>query len=153
MRPLLLLALLATAASPAVAQTGPAAERPVDAVRATVARLFDGMRARDTAAVRAVFHPEARLMRSLQQNGAYRLAETPIGAFVAALGQSEITWDERVGEVEVRVDDGLATAWMPYRFYAGDLLSHCGVNAVQLARDGDEWRIVQITDTSRRDCE
>lgn len=152
MRPLLLATLLAVSA-PVLAQTDAPGDRPVDAVRATVTRLFDGMRARDTAAVRAVFHPDARLMRAMQQNGAYRVAETPIDAFVGALGQSEVVWDERVGEVEVRVDDGLATAWMPYRFYAGDEFSHCGVNAIQLARVGNDWQIVQVMDTSRRDCE
>lgn len=153
MRTLPLAALVLLAASPTWAQTDTAADGPVDAVRATVTRLFDGMRARDTAAVRSVFHPDARLMRSMQQNGAYRIAQTPIDAFVGALGQSEVAWDERVGEIEVRVDDGLATAWMPYRFYAGDEFSHCGVNAIQLARVGDEWLMVQIVDTSRRDCE
>ncbi len=151
MRTLAFAALLLVVAPAVLAQTD--AARPADAVRATVTRLFDGMRARDTAAVRAVFHPDARLMRSVQQNGAYRVAATPIDAFVGALGQSEIMWDERVGEMEVRVDDGLATAWMPYRFYAGDQFSHCGVNAIQLARVGDDWQIVQIMDTSRRDCE
>ena len=153
MRTLLLVALLTAAALPASAQTPPPTDDPAVAVRATITTLFDGMRARDTAAVRSVFHPEARLMRALQQGGAYRVAETPIDAFVGALGQSEVVWDERVGEVEVRVDDGLATAWVPYRFYAGDEFSHCGVNAVQLARAGDGWQIVQLMDTSRRACE
>lgn len=153
MRTLVLVLLFAASAPAALAQTDHVADLPVDEVRATVTRLFDAMRAQDTAAVRAAFHPDARLMRSVQQNGAYGVAETPIDAFVGALGQSEVVWDERVGEIEIRLDDGLATAWMPYRFYAGDTFSHCGVNAVQLARTGDTWQIVQIMDTSRRDCE
>ena len=111
------------------------------------------MRAGDTTAVRAVFHPEARLMRSIQQTGAYRVMTTPIDRFIASLGASEVTWDERLGDIEVRVDDGLATAWMPYRFYAGDRFSHCGVNAMQLARSEGQWLIVHIMDTSRRSCE
>ncbi len=32
------------------------------AVRATIARLFDGMRAKDTTAIRSTLHPDARLM-------------------------------------------------------------------------------------------
>ncbi len=47
------------------------------------------------------------------------------------------------------VDDGLAVAWTPYRFYAGDQFSHCGTNAFTLALDGQGWRIVQIVDTRR----
>lgn len=142
---------LVALAAPASAQD--AAPDPADAIRATVVALFDGMRAGDTTAVRAVFHPEARLMRSIQQTGAYRVMTTPLDRFIASLGASEVTWDERLGDIEVRVDDGLATAWMPYRFYAGDRFSHCGVNAMQLARSEGQWVIVHIMDTSRRSCE
>ena len=75
----------------------------------------------------------------------------------AAVADAPVTFDERVGEVEVRVDDGLATAWMPYRFYAGDRFSHCGVNAMQFVRyappgEAPRWRIVQIIDTRRTTC-
>lgn len=31
-------------------------------------------------------------------------------------------------------------------------MSHCGTNAVQLAKRGGQWQIVQITDTRRSDC-
>ena len=43
-------------------------------------------------------------------------------------------------------------AWVPYAFYLGDRMSHCGTNAVQLAKRGGQWQIVQITDTRRSDC-
>ena len=82
------------------------------------------------------------------------IAETDAGRFLAAVAAAPVTYDERLGEVEVRADGDLATAWMPYRFYAGDQFSHCGVNAMQLVRDGESgsgagWRIVQIIDTRR----
>ena len=73
--------------------------------------------------------------------------------FVAALGRATAVWDERLGEVSVLVDDGLATAWMAYRFYAGDAFSHCGVNAMQLVQDAEGWRILNLVDTRRRACE
>lgn len=152
--PLVLAGLLAGAAQ---AQD---ASRPVDGVRATVDALFDGMRDADTTAIRRVLHPDARLLTAT--GGAGGVAATDLGAFLAAVAAAEVTYDERVGEVEVRVDGGLATAWMPYRFYAGDRFSHCGVNAMQLVRatppadgppGGAGWQIVQITDTRRADCE
>ena len=157
MRLLSLALLAATASAPVAAQDAPM-DRPADAVRQTVTDLFDGMRAADSAAVRAAFHPEARLFTAVQGEGGRGLRETPLGAFYAAVADAPVAYDERVGEVEVRVDDGLATAWMPYRFYAGDTFSHCGVNAMQLALDGapgeaPRWRIVQIIDTRRTTCE
>lgn len=131
---------------------------PVQSVRATVAQLFDAMRARDTTAMRALFHPEMRLhtvMRTGQDAPAatHRLAETRLEAFLASVAAATDVLDERVGLVEVRADDGLATAWMPYRFYVGDRFSHCGVNAMHLVLVDGRWRILSIVDTRRRGCE
>lgn len=123
-------------------------------VRAVLETLFDGMRAGDSAAVRAVFHPEARLHTALGPADTAAVRATSVDAFVDAVGQPhERTWDERTWAVRVRVDDPLASAWVPYAFYLGNELSHCGVNAVQFVRQADGWRILQLTDTRRTDCE
>ncbi len=139
----------------ASAQTGaaPGAADPEAAVRATIARLFDGMRARDTSMVRQTLHPTARLQSVVRHGETHHIEEGDLDGFVAALGASPVPWDERVGDVDVRVDDGLATAWMAYRFYAGETFSHCGVNAMQLALTPGGWQIVQIMDTRRTGCE
>lgn len=143
-------------ATPAEALAQPLAY-PVQSVRATVEALFDGMRARDSSAVRAVFHPDARLFTALRtgQEGeaSHRLAETPLDRFLAGIAGAPDVLDERVGPIEVRADDGLATAWMAYRFYLGDRFLHCGVNAMQLALVDGRWQIVSVVDTRRQGCE
>jgi hypothetical protein len=111
------------------------------------------MRARDTAAVRSAFHPDGRLHTVVRADEAHRLEEGSLDAFVAALGASPVGWDERVGDVEVRVDDGLATAWTAYRLYVSDRFIHCGVDAFTLVQDAAGWRILQIVDTRRTGCE
>ena len=50
----------------------------------------------------------------------------------------------------VQVDGNLASVWVEYSFYIGPRLSHCGVDAFQLARDASGWKIVAIADTRRR---
>jgi hypothetical protein len=42
---------------------------------------------------------------------------------------------------------------VPYVFYHGTERSHCGVNALQLVQQGNDWRIVQLTDTRRQGCD
>ncbi|CAN5870818.1 nuclear transport factor 2 family protein [soil metagenome] len=121
-------------------------------VMATVQRLFDGMRAGDSTVVRSVFHPSARLVSVGMREGAPVLREDAIDAFVAAVGTPhDEVWDERIWNTQVRVDGNLATAWMDYAFYLGERLSHCGVNAFQLFRGPEGWRIIQIADTRRRE--
>jgi len=153
----LLLVLLAAYLPAPEAMAQPATEEASTAetaVRVTIAALFDGMRAGDSTAVRRVFHENARLHTAVGPSDTTALQETPVDAFVEAVGQPhERVWDERTWDVEVRVDGPLASAWVPYVFYLGDERSHCGVNAVQLVRQSEGWRILQLTDTRRQACD
>ena len=150
-RPFLSLVLLATLnAYPAVARTQSIDER--DAV-ATVQKLFDAMRTRDTAAMRSLFVPNARLfgMRT-RQNGEVvlqSLAADEFASFVAR--DTRAPWIERAFNPEVRVRGTLATVWAEYDFHFGAQPSHCGVDAVQLLKTPERgWQIASIADTFER---
>ena len=128
------------------------AEADRQAVLATVHRLFDGMRAGDSAAVRAAFHPTAYLATAVQSGQDPVLQVDTLEAFIRAVGSPhEEAWDERVTSGEVRIDGNLASVWTEYAFFAGTRFSHCGVDAFQLARTAQGWRIIVLTDTRRRD--
>ena len=132
----------------------PSRTTDTQAVRATIDALFEGMRTGDSAAVRTVFHEEARLHTALGPSDTVGVQSTPVEKFVEAVGRPhEKVWDERIWDVEIRVDGPLANAWVPYAFYHGKELSHCGVNAVQLVRQTKGWRILQLTDSRRQDCD
>ncbi|HEX5437958.1 MAG TPA: nuclear transport factor 2 family protein [Gemmatimonadaceae bacterium] len=158
-RHLPLLALLGIAAAPllvtrAAAQRSPApSDSAARDVRATIDRLFDGMRRGDSAAAHSVFHPQARLQSASIRQGQPMLRTDSIDAFVRAIGTPHKgVWDERVSNVEIHVDDPLATAWMRYAFYLDSTFSHCGVDAFQLVRTSDGWKVLQITDTRQSSC-
>lgn len=143
---LLSLGVMLVSGAPAHAQTAPERE-----VRAVVQRLFDGMRAGDSTVVRSVFHPTARLLTTGTRDGAPFLQAVQVDQFVRAVGTPHAErWDERVWNVQIRTEDNLATAWMNYAFYVGDKLSHCGVNAFELFRGPDGWKVIGIVDTRRR---
>jgi putative lumazine-binding protein len=142
------LALL-SAAAPAGAQDPPPDRA---AVLAVVQHLFDGMRAGDSGAVRATFHPQALLATTVSRDGAATVRIDTVDAFVRAVGTPHPeVWDERVGKTRVELDGPLASVWAEYSFYAGAKFSHCGIDAFQIARDGNAWRIVALMDTRRRD--
>ncbi len=123
-----------------------------DSVRAVIVQLFDGMRTRDSAAVRAVFAPGARLQTAVvRRDGTPSLTTDSLDTFVRAVGApSDVTWDERVDSVHVRIDGPLAVVTVDYSFYAGPQFSHCGIDAFQLFRGTEGWKIFQLTDTRRR---
>lgn len=111
-------------------------------VLAVVQTLFDGMREKDEAKLRSVFHPTARL-----QNAASPDRITPIEQFIASVvgGGSyldEVTFDEKVW-----VDGALAVAWTPYNLFSNEQFVHCGVDAFTMVRTDEGWKVVQLVDT------
>lgn len=144
-----LIALTLSIAAHASAQAA-ADHAAEEAVVAVVVQLFDGMRTGDSAMVRRTFAPDARLMSTSVRDGQPALQSVEIDQFVEAVGTPhEEVWDERLWNIEVRVDANLATVWTEYAFYLGEELSHCGVDAFQLFRSRDGWKIFQIADTRR----
>lgn len=147
-----IVALIGTLSAPAFAQ-----ERRGDhaAVERVIMELFDAMRAADTAAMGALFHASGRVMSVGRNNmGEYGVIVTPIDRFIALVGGATAYLDERIWDLEIRIDGDLATVWTKYAFFANEQFSHCGVDAFQLARLTDGWKIIQISDTRRRDrCE
>ena len=120
-------------------------------VRAVIEQLFEGMRLGDSTLVRSVFHLDAAAYTSYKQDGEYLLHEGSLDEFVNAVGSPhDKIWDERISNVVIQIDDGLAQVWMDYSFYLGEEFSHKGVNAMQLAHLNGGWQIIQITDTRRR---
>lgn len=122
------------------------------AVVEAIHALFDAMKVKDTEALAALFHPEARLLSTSEQGGSTVVQSVTIPDFVASVGSSAAELEERIWDEEVRVDGPLATAWTPYAFFVDGEFSHCGVNSFQLARMEEGWRIVHVMDTRRTDA-
>lgn len=126
------------------------------AVMDVVGRLFNGMRTRDTALMRAQFHPEAP-MRSVS----WRPSATGPVAVVQADGIADwlggvasapdtLLLDERLGAPSVQVDGNLASVWVYYEFWLGDRFSHCGADLFTLGRTAEGWKVIFVADSRRR---
>ena len=117
----------------------------------TVARLFEGMRNADSAMVRSTFAPGARFSRvDARQSPGVIAYDTPDG-WLAGVANSAKRWDERVYDVQVKVDGNMAQVWAPYTFYLDAKVRHCGVDAMELMRDASGWKITHLADTQRRE--
>jgi hypothetical protein len=125
-------------------------------VIAAVNRLFDGMRAGDSAMAHSAFDAMAELVSVSppDSSGLHHVSVTPIDRFLAAIGTPHPdVWDERIFDTEVRIDAGLASVWAKYAFYRGETFSHCGVDVFALALRPDGWKIIHVADTRRTaDC-
>jgi hypothetical protein len=137
-------------ARPAI-QTGLLGAREREVID-VVQRLFDAMRAADSAAARALFEPGTRLQTVANRQGVLTISEDSLGMFMRAIGTPHAqVYDERIANERVLIDGPYAVAWVDYTFYLGDQKSHCGVDAFQLVRRPAGWRIFGLTDTRRRE--
>lgn len=120
------------------------------AVLDVVTRLFDGMRTRDTTAMRAAFAPGAT-MWGISRTG--EIEGESIDGWIASIpripaGQDA---DEVLHDPEVRIDGAIATVWTYYDLFLGERFLHCGYDAFQLVKAQDAWKIVSVTDTRRQE--
>lgn len=128
-----------------------AQDEAAGAVREVVMRVFDGMHEADSAKVRSAFAEGARFALLSDRDSTSAIRYEPIDSWLAALARSGGRWDERVHDVDIRVDDTIASVWTPYTFLLDGQVRHCGVNSIELLRTPAGWKITQLSDTRRRD--
>ena len=123
------------------------------AVRNTINQFFEGMKKADSSIVKAVVATEARLETiARNKEGEIYVKVDGINAFIKAIStpHPEI-YDERLNDIEIKIDAELATVWAPYQFYIGQKFSHCGVNTFTLVKIEKNWKIWYIIDTRRKE--
>lgn len=120
------------------------------AVIATVQKVFDAMRTRDTAIFSQVFDSSARLV-GVSRRGTPAITLTSPSQFAAAITRAKAgdVWNERMYDPDVKIDGDLAMLWTYYTFHLNDRFSHCGIDAVMLRKVGGVWKITQLADTQR----
>jgi len=121
--------------------------------RKPIEQLFDGMRKGDSTLVRGAFHSSARLQTTFFNKEKKPVLRTEdLDGFIKSVGTPHAeVYDERIVKYDIKIDDNLATVWTEYEFYVGTKFSHCGVNAFQLFKTENGWKIIQITDTRRKE--
>ena len=146
-----LLTLLAAVPSAAQSSADQSAEKA--GIVAVVERLFATMRVRDTATMRTLFEPGARLVgiRTRAADGAPYVQSISVDQWRVfnASDSTRGAWIERAFNPVVQIDRTLATVWADYDFRFDTRLTNCGTDAVQLLKVGDAWKIVSIADTYR----
>lgn len=145
--------LLATAFSvAAVASAAAQTDAEKKAVLAPIDQMFNGMKTRDTLMIRNAFVSDGRLIDIRNRAGQPTVVRgLPAADFARSFaggpaGQElvERYWDEKI-----LIEDNVASVWVTYDFHVGTRFTHCGIDAFQLARTSDGWKIVQVMDTRR----
>jgi len=119
------------------------------AVETAIMQVFECIHTANPEMVRGVFTPGARFAVISTENGTAAIASQTVDGWIQAIGNSEGSWDEQVYDLDIDVDGGMASAWVPYTFYLDGAVRHCGINSIELLRDADGWKVTQLSDTRR----
>jgi len=107
--------------------------------------LFDALESGDEELLRAIVDPSVVMHSSETRDGVTTFGSATLDGLATRITSSDVPLIERMWDPVVMVNGPLATVWTPYDFYAGDVFSHCGVDAANLLDTEDGWRIVALS--------
>ena len=117
-------------------------------VKATVVDFIDALNMGDRIKMENTFHFTIRLMTISVKDGRHLIAEDDKNDLLRAIAMPRVnTWKEEITSYEILVDGDLAQVWAKYNFYLDGKIIHCGIDAFQLFKSPDGWKIIQVTDT------
>jgi len=128
------------------------ANREKDAVLKTVQTFFDTMTAKDVEGARAILQPQGRFHAMRMRDGKPDVRAFSNEEYFADLQSSKQTMRERIWNPDVRIDGLIATVWARYDFWIDGKLSHCGIDAFDLIRTGEGWKIAGGVYTLEAKC-
>jgi hypothetical protein len=128
-----------------------------DKVQKVVETFFEGFHSRDSTIMKSVFHksPVIQTIGRSKTGGTVLVREELQKVLKGIVGISLKTdFKEVLHEYVIKIDGDMANAWTPYSFYMNGNFSHCGVNSFQLLKVEEEWKIIYLIDTRRKEgCE
>jgi hypothetical protein len=124
-----------------------------DAVLTIVQMFFDTMTARDVDGARKIMIPEGRFFAIEMRKANAAPQSFTNEEYFARLQKGKASNRERMWNPEVRVHGSIATVWTPYDFWTDGKFSHCGVDAFELIKTDDGWKIAGGAFTMEAKCE
>ena len=146
-RPSVLAALLMatlswSAPASAMGQEAPADRADRAAVLAAVETFFTSMTAKDVEAARRVLEPRGRFFSTrIATDGTRSVRTFTNQEYLDGLEGGTAVQQERMWDAQVRIHGDIATVWGAYDFHTDGTFSHCGVDAFDLIRTPDGWKI------------
>ena len=107
--------------------------------------LLAALAARDATAILAAVRPDGSAT-AVTDTGVRRRSWAE---FAAGIKSGSGRYEERLTDPAVEVDGPVAMVWSPYQFRIDGRLDHCGTDHFDLVREGNDWRVLNITWSAR----
>jgi hypothetical protein len=118
-------------------------------VMITLDQVARAISARDPELLRPLLRPYGTFtVVDEKPDGTRSLTSGAWDAYLQRMKPGPEKYEERMYDVEIRVDRTVADVWAPYNFFLDGKLRHCGINHFQLVFEGG-WKIQNVTWTQR----
>lgn len=126
------------------------------AIKSVVMELFEGIQKHDSTLLKSIFHNSARVQTVgvNRQSGKNVInTENDINNFINKICRNSINISMREvpKSFAFKIENQLATAWVPYEFYikaspsVEEEFSHSGIDIFQLFETEEGWKIISLT--------
>jgi hypothetical protein len=126
-------------------------------VKTRVVEFFEAFHKQDTTVLKTMTVDEITLQSiSRDKEGKTVLSIQDYKQFLKSISSipKDKTFKEKLLDFTIQVDGDMANVWTPYEFWFDGKMSHCGVNSFQFMKVDNQWRIIYLVDTRRREgCE
>jgi hypothetical protein len=123
------------------------------AVVKTVQAFFDTMAAKDVEGARRILMPRATFHAMSVRDGKRVIRAFTSEEFLKELAGMKQAVRERMWNPETRLRGSIATIWTPYDVWIDGKFSHCGIDAFDLIRTDDGWKISGGSYTVEAKCD
>jgi len=133
--------LLSFVLSLVVGISGQSTEKEREGVMKTMQAFFDTMTAHDVEGARRILQPQGRFHAMTMKDGKPDVRAFANEEYFAQLQASKQKMQERIWNPDVRINGLIANVSAPYDFWIDGKFSHCGVDAFDLIKTEDGWKI------------
>jgi hypothetical protein len=145
--------LLSLVLSMVVAISGQSTGKEREAVMKTVQAFFDTMTAHDVEGARQILQPQGRFHAMTMKDGKPDVRAFSNEEYFADLqAGSKRKMQERIWNPEIRINGLIANVIAPYDFWIDGKFSHCGIDAFDLIKTEEGWKIAGGVYTVESKC-
>ena len=127
-----------------------AENREVAAVTEVVNQFFKVLENQDTVLIKQVAFMEGQIWTVnttvAPSRNSTRFFKDDLKSLI-----SKNSYLETAKSIEVKINEGMAMAWVPYEFRLNGEFSHCGVDFFTLIKNEGLWKIINLSYTIEED--
>ena len=123
-------------------------------LKSVVNTFFEGFHSKDSLLIVSVIDKSFDLNSTSLKEDNGVLTNINGDNFVSAIisRPDSPSWKEKLFSYDIKIDGPLANVWVEYEFFIDNKLNHCGVNSIHLLKKKSGWKIFNITDSRKNNC-